>query len=85
MKKQIAINDFFISNFENAVGFSNIVNNLTQLSIRPVCVAKQFLDKLNIKHQNFNVYRDFNILRNIPEKNISENSIHIDDNKKINP
>ena len=59
----------FISNFENAISFSDIVNNLTQLSIRAPCAAKQFLDKLNIKHQEFLMFKkDFNILRIHKEK-----------------
>ena len=83
-EKEIAINDyFFISNFENAISFSDIVNNLTQLSIRAPCAAKQFLDKLNIKHQEFLMFKkDFNILRIHKEKNISNSSIHTTKVKK---
>lgn len=64
-QKDIAINDFFfISNYENAISFSEIKNNLTKLSIRPVCAAKQFLTKLNIKSKEFLTFKeDFNILR----------------------
>ena len=64
-QKNIAINDFFfISNYENAISFSKIINNLTKLSIRPVCAAKQFLDKLNIKNREFlTLGKDFNLLR----------------------
>jgi len=64
-EKDIAINDFFfISNYENAISFSEIINNLTKLSIRPVCAAKQFLDKLNIKNREFlTLGKDFEILR----------------------
>jgi hypothetical protein len=43
---------------------SKIINNLTKLSIRPVCAAKQFLDKLNIKNREFlTLGKDFNLLR----------------------
>ena len=84
-EKEIAINDYFISNFENAISFSDIVNNLTQLSIRAPCAAKQFLDKLNIKHQEFLMFKkDFNILRIHKEKNVSNSSIHTTKVKKNN-
>ena len=72
-EKNIAINDFFfISNYENAVKFSKIVNNLKKLSIRPVCAAKQFLDILDIKTKEFlKKGIDFNILRShLARKNV---------------
>jgi hypothetical protein len=72
-EKDIAINDlFFISNYKNAKKFSKIVNNLTRLSIRPVCASKQFLDILKIKTKGvLTLGEDVILLRNhLSKKNI---------------
>ena len=64
-EQNIAINDhYFISNYENAVKFSGIFEDSLNLSIRPTCAAKQYLDKKNIKHKtHFDVGIDFHLIR----------------------
>ena len=66
-EKNIAINDhFFISNQKNALIFSNIYKNLFNLSIRPVCAAKYFLEQNKINHSSyFEVGSDFQLLRDV--------------------
>lgn len=62
----VAVNDmFFLSNYNNAISFSQIYDLREQYSIRPPVAAKQHLSflKLNIE-QVLKFQKDFNIVRN---------------------
>tara|TARA_A100001234_G_scaffold48151_1_gene40304 strand:- start:7149 stop:7937 length:789 start_codon:yes stop_codon:yes gene_type:complete len=64
-EKSIAINDhYFISNYNNAIKFSSIIDHIFELPIRPPCAAKKFLENLNIKNgDHFDVLIDFFLIR----------------------